>query len=223
MPHLDHEGHPFCESCHSGLQSRLKGECRRCGAPVGPAQVDATNGCVQCRRESFAFDHVVRLGIYEADMRTACLRAKAAGGSSVARALASVLADEKRSRFDEFAPDIAVPIPEHWTRRLFNSHYAAETLSRQLARCLGVRWSGSVLVKRHRTPKQATSPTAQRRQQQQGSFTVNRSVDLRDKSVLLVDDILTTGSTASAAARALKQAGARRVIVAVIAVSPLRK
>jgi predicted amidophosphoribosyltransferase len=156
-------------------------------------------------------------------MRAACLRAKAAGGSSVARGLANVLADEKRSLFKELAADVAVPIPEHWTRRIFNSHYAAETLSRELSRCLGVRWNGSLLVKRRRTPKQATSPTAQRRQQQMGSFAVTRRADLRNKSVLLIDDILTTGSTASAAARVLKQAGAQRVIVAVIAVSPLRK
>lgn len=219
---LDQDHQPFCEACHSGLKPRLKDECPRCGAPVGP-YVNVTDGCIQCRRESYAFDRVVRLGVYDADMRAACLRAKAAGGSSVARGLANVLANEKRSLFEELAADIAVPIPEHWTRRIFNSHYAAETLSREISRCLGVRWNGSLLVKRRRTPKQATSPTAQRRQQQLGSFAVTRSVDLRNTSVLLIDDILTTGSTASAAARVLKQAGARRVIVAVIAVSPLRK
>jgi predicted amidophosphoribosyltransferase len=78
------------------------------------------------------------------------------------------------------------------------------------------------LLKQRRTPKQATSPTPRRRLQQQGSFRVKRSSDVSDKTILLVDDILTTGSTASAAARTLKNAGAKRVLVAVIAVSPLR-
>lgn len=219
---LDRDDRPFCHTCHASLKPRFQDECRRCGAPVGP-YVDLSDGCTQCRRESFAFDRVIRLGVYESNMRSACLRAKAAGGSTVARGLADLLANDKRSQFEDAATDVVVPIPEHWTRRIFNAHYAAETLSRELSRSLRIRWNGALLVKRYRTPKQATSPTAQRRQQQQGSFAVHRAKDLQGKSVLLVDDILTTGSTASAAARALKQAGAKRVVVAVIAVSPLRK
>jgi ComF family protein len=213
---------PFCDECHSKLRPRLKDECPRCGAPVGPF-TDLKDGCGQCRRETFAFDRVIRLGVYDDEMRFACLRAKSAGGSNVARALARVLAEDQRKLFDEFSPNVAVPVPEHWTRRLFNSHYAAETISRELARNLGIRWSCKLLTKRRRTPKQATSSTAQRRQQQHGSFGVKAKSDLRGKSILLVDDILTTGSTASAAAKALKQAGAKTVVIAVIAVSPLRK
>lgn len=217
------EGRPtFCESCQSKLKPRLTDECFRCGAPVGP-YADLTKGCGQCRRESFAFDRVIRLGVYDGEMRSACIRAKSTGGSSVARALAEVLVNEKRKLFEELSIDMAVPIPEHWTRRFLHSHYAAETVSREISRQLHVDWNRKLLTKLRRTPKQATSPTPLRRQQQQGSFGVNRSVDLSKKVILLVDDILTTGSTASAAARALKQAKAKQVIVAVIAVSPLRK
>ena len=217
------EGRPtFCEPCQSKLKPRLTDECIRCGAPVGP-YADLTKGCGQCRRESFAFDRVVRLGVYDGEMRLACLRAKATGGSSVARALAEVLVAEKRKVFEELSIDIAVPIPEHWTRRFLHSHYAAETVSREISSQLHVDWSRTLLTKLRRTPKQATSPTPSRRRQQQGSFGVNRNVNLSGKVILVIDDILTTGSTASAAARALKQAGAKQVVVAVIAVSPLRK
>lgn len=212
----------FCEGCLSKLKPRFASECPRCGAPVGQ-YVDLTDGCGQCHRETFAFDRVIRLGVYDGEMRLACLRAKATGGSGLARGLAMTLVREKRLLFSSFDIDLAVPVPEHWTRRFLHSHYAAETLSREVAQELRVCWCRNVLIKGRRTPKQATSPTALRRRQQQGSFEINRTVDLTGKTVLLIDDIMTTGSTASAAARALKNAGAQRVIVTVIAVSPLRK
>ena len=180
-------------------------------------------GCGQCHREKYEFDRVVRLGVYDGDMRMACLRAKASGGNCVARGLAITLVREKRAVIDRLGIDLAVPIPEHWTRRLSNPHYAAETLTREMARLLGISWSRSVLKKVRRTPKQATSPTPRRKQQQLGSFAVVRPAAVEGKNVLLIDDILTTGSTANAAARVLKNAGARQVVVCVIAVSPLKK
>jgi predicted amidophosphoribosyltransferase len=219
---LQHGNFAFCELCLLKVKPRFANDCPRCGAPVGQ-YVDLTKGCGQCHRETFAFDRVIRLGVYDGEMRLACLRAKATGGSSVARGLAAILVNEKRTLFEDLGLDVAVPIPEHWTRRFLHPHYAAETISREIARQLNVRWGRNVLSKVRRTPKQATSPTPQRRQQQQGSFGVQRSAKLTGKTVLLIDDILTTGSTASAAARALKNAGAKRVIVSVIAVSPLRK
>jgi predicted amidophosphoribosyltransferase len=212
----------FCEECLSSLKPRHVNECPRCGAPVGQ-YVDLSHGCGQCHRETFAFDRVVRLGVYDGAMRQACLRAKADGGSNVARGLAAELVCEKLSVFQQLQIDLLVPVPEHWTRRFFHPHYAAETISHEIARRLHLPCRRHLLMKVRRTPKQATSPTSLRRQQQQGSFGVRSGVSLANQTVLLVDDILTTGSTAGAAARALKNAGAKSVLVGVIAVSPLRK
>lgn len=212
----------FCDSCFDTLRPRISGECPRCGAPVGE-YVDLSDGCGQCRRESFAFDRVIRLGVYDGDMRLACLRAKASGGSNISRGLARTLVREKRNLFDELKPDFIVPVPEHWTRRFLHSHYAAEAISYEISRILNRPLCRNVLFKSRRTPKQATSSTVQRRQQQNGSFGVSTRTNLTDKTIVLVDDILTTGATASAAARALKNSGAGRVIATVIAVSPLKK
>ena len=219
---VDMGGSVFCETCQAGLKHALNEECPRCGAPVG-LYVDLKKGCGQCRTESFAFDRVIRLGVYDGGMRLACLRAKADSGSSVARGLADALVNAKQALFVEHNFDLVIPIPEHWTRRFLHRHYAAETISRQVSRRLRLGYDRTNLMKSRRTPKQATSTKALRRQQQQGSFQVRRPKHLKGKSILLIDDILTTGSTASAAARTLKQAGAKRVVVVVIAVSPLRK
>lgn len=212
----------FCGDCIEQLKPRLPDECPRCGVPVGPF-TNLTDGCGQCRSESFAFDRVIRLGIYDGLMRSACLRAKSNHGRTMALGLTDVLFLEKQNRFAESQFDWVVPIPEHWTRRFLHPHYAAESIASELARCLQVPFRRNLLIKCRRTPKQATSPTPQRRQQQRGSFRVAASFDVRGKSILLVDDILTTGSTAHAAAAELKRAGAKQVVVAVLAVSPLKK
>lgn len=218
---VDRAAVSFCESCFDELQPNIPGECPRCGSPVGQ-YVDLTTGCGQCQRESFAFDRVVRLGVYDSTMRQACLRAKASSGSNISRGLARTLVQTKRSLFDELQPELIVPIPEHWTRRFLHSHYAAEAISFEISRALKLPLNRFALYKSRRTPKQAISPLFERKAQQSSSFEVRSNARLSGKSILLVDDILTTGATASAAARVLKNGGAKRVFVAVIAVSPLK-
>ena len=214
--------HPaFCFECHDAFHPRVTDACPRCGAPVGPFTVQET-GCAQCHQESFAFDRVIRLGIYENDMRIACLRAKSPGGSCLAHGLAQALINEKQTVFHELSIDLVAPIPEHWTRRFVHSYYAAEVLAQEMARQLQKPCRRHLIRKTRRTPKQATSSLLDRRTQQRGSFGVPYAATVANKKILLVDDILTTGSTASAAARALKGAGAASVIIAVIAVSPLQ-
>ena len=173
----------FCDACIQEIKPKLADECPRCGAPVGPF-ANLTEGCGQCRSESFAFDRVIRLGVYDGPMRTACLRAKSDHGRTMAFGLANALYQQKQSHFAECQFDWVVPVPEHWTRRFLHSQYAAESISSELARCLRVPFCRKGLIKCRRTPKQATSPTAQRRQQQKGSFRVALKFPLKGRSIL---------------------------------------
>lgn len=210
----------FCDACMLKLTSTIERACRRCGAPVGPFTI-AEDHCILCRRENFAFDEVVRLGLYQEDLRMACLMAKNQAGLLMGRSLADLLVDAKHPRLQPESIDLVVPIPEHWLKRIFRQQYAAETMARQIADRLKLRLSTGILGKVRWTPKQAKSPPVQRRQQQKQAFRAVRQA-VNGKSILLVDDILTTGATADSAARELKRAGARRVVVAVMAVSPPR-
>jgi ComF family protein len=213
--------HPtLCSDCVSKLQTVTGNSCLRCGAPTGP-YTTASDHCILCKREGFAFDEVVRLGLYRDETRIACLRAKNPSGALLAKTLVNLLVDVQQSRLSLQSFDLIVPVPQHWLKRLFRPHYAAETMARQIASRLKARLATDILAKARWTPKQAKSSPAQRRKQQQDAFRVVKS-NLRGQSILLVDDILTTGATADAAARQLKRAGASRVTVAVVAVSPPR-
>ena len=210
----------LCGDCLHKLVAPSGNACKRCGAPVGPFTV-AEDHCILCRRENYAFDEVVRLGLYRDELRIACLMAKNPSGGLLGRTLADVLVDAKQSVFAAQTFHAVVPVPEHWVKRIVRQHYAAETLARRISARLKVPLSTGILSKARWTPKQAKSPPVQRRQQQKSAFRVV-GTGVRGKTILLVDDILTTGATADAAARELKRAGASRVVVAVVAVSPPR-
>lgn len=209
----------LCPECLTRLVQPIANSCRRCGAPRGPFTV-AEDHCILCRREDYAFDEVIRLGLYRDDLRIACLMAKNPSGSLLSETLADLLVDAQETSFAQGFQTV-IPVPEHWIKRLVRPHYAAETIARRISTRLKVGLSTGILAKARWTPKQAKSPPVQRRQQQKSAFRV-AGTDVQGKSVLLVDDILTTGATADAAARELKRAGASRVVVAVVAVSPPR-
>jgi predicted amidophosphoribosyltransferase len=210
----------FCSRCLTSLRTVTANACLRCGAPIGPFTI-ASDHCILCKREGFAFDEVIRLNLYRDEARVACLRAKNPSGGPLAKSLANLLVDAQQIRLSQQTFDAIVPVPEHWLKRLVRSQYAAETMARQIATRLKVRLATDILGKARWTPKQAKSSPVQRRLQQQDAFRVVKS-RLHGQSILLVDDILTTGATADAAAKTLKRAGAKRVVVAVVAVSPPR-
>jgi ComF family protein len=109
-----------------------------------------------------------------------------------------------------------VPVPLHWRRRWARGYNQAAALARALAPRLRIPCQDHWLRRVRPTGFQAGGQQA-RRANVKDSFRAKADPQLRGLTVLLVDDVLTTGSTASTAARALRSAGAARVIVAVLA------
>jgi ComF family protein len=112
--------------------------------------------------------------------------------------------------------DVIVPMPLHWRKRWQRRFNQADLLAREIAR----RWNVPLrpLVRRKKaTAPQAGLTSAQRRKNVQGAFEVKDRASLKGKRVLLIDDVLTTGATAGACARALKRAGAAQVTLLTLA------
>lgn len=109
-----------------------------------------------------------------------------------------------------------VPVPLHWRRRLRRGYNQAEEIARPLAARLGFRFSRS-LRRRRATPRQTSLSREHRRSNPAGAFVCRRTIA---GTVILVDDVTTTGATLGAAAVCLKQAGARRVVALVAARTP---
>lgn len=206
----------FCEGCFDQLLDP-RPACPRCGRPAGPFVVVETD-CPRCRKRSQAYRQVFRLGIYDGVLRQVCIRAKSANGGPAAASLAASLYLQQRNRLRACALDGVVPVPTHWSKTLTGHHNAAHTIGHVLARCLDLPLLDGVLIKHRRTPDQSELSGKLRRRNLIGAFRVSRAQAVRRKRLLLVDDILTTGATATETARTLKNAGARSVDAAVVAI-----
>lgn len=206
----------LCGNCIDALQPDRRPSCERCGAPVGP-HLNTSRGCHLCRDQRFTFESVIRFGVYDGELRRACLRIKHRHGVPLTLCLAELLWNETADELRKTDAAAVVAIPSHWTGAFSRNHHAAETLAKELARRLNVPYRDDPLRKARRTVKQTTLSPDRRRRNIRGTNSAELDDELHQKTLLLVDDVLTTGSTAHEAAKALRKAGAGRVIVAVIA------
>jgi ComF family protein len=155
------------------------------------------------------------LGAYDDALKTACLRANKSDGQPLAAAIAGLLWERQQHALETAELDLVVAVPRHWTRRLWTEPNAAETLAETLARRLQVEFGRHILAKVRRTPPQSKLRPYRRRSNLRRAFRVRQPDAVKGATVLLVDDILTTGTTANEISRALRKSGAHRVIVAV--------
>lgn len=159
----------------------------------------------------------MRLGPYEGLLRELILRMKHGTGEQLAEMLAELWAQHSLHKLRALQADVVVPVPLHWRRRWTRGYNQSAALARGLARHLGLACRPGWLRRIRYTPDQTQQTAAARRDNVRGIFQARPRSALQRQSVLVVDDVLTTGSTASEAARALKAAGAARVVVAVLA------
>ena len=212
-------GEPFpCAACRAALTQDPHECCPRCATTIGPFAL-VEGGCSSCRDTSLHFEQVIRLGPYEGLLRDSVLRLKHARGEALAELLGSLWLAHQGARLREVNADIVVPVPLHWWRSWRRGYNQSRTLAAALAHGLRIPLRARSLARIRATPAQTEQTPAGRRENVRGAFRVRTPSDIRGKAVLLVDDVLTTGSTCNEAARALRAAGATRVAVAVLAKS----
>jgi ComF family protein len=206
----------FCARCRCALETDSFPACWRCGSTIGPHE-EVTGGCKTCRGASFHFSRVHRLGPYEGLLREVVLRMKLQAGESLATAMGSLFAKRLESAVASARPDAIVAIPLHWRRRLARGYNQSEALARATARHLHIPLLPGTLVRLANTKQQVGLSATERRTNVRGAFAVRKAGPFLGKRVLLMDDVMTTNSTASEAAGVLRKAGAVEVVVGVLA------
>jgi len=107
--------------------------------------------------------------------------------------------------------DLLMPVPLHWSRRLKRGFNQAEIFAKEISRITGIPVDSRTLRRCRATSSQAGLSRRQRRENLRGVFVVSDSARVRGRSVAVIDDVMTTGTTVGACAQALKKAGAARV------------
>jgi ComF family protein len=207
---------PFCAGCHGAVTSDPHDTCPRCAGTVGPYS-HLADGCPLCRGLTFHFERAVRLGLYEDEgvLHDVILRMKHSSGEGLAELIGELWAAHSETVLRSLAADVVVPVPLHWRRRWWRGYNQSESLARGIAARLGLPCRPGWLRRVRHTPILPGLSPAARLENVRGAFRARG--ELSGRAVLLVDDVMTTGSTASEAARALRAAGAGRVVVAVLA------
>jgi ComF family protein len=205
----------FCGECIGRLKVLRGANCARCSAPL--SGIAARQRCHLCNGKKLWFDEAIALGEYEGLLRDWLLAMKHGRSESLALALAELIWHQCGSRLESLQPDVVVPVPMHWRRRVVHGTNSAELLAERLARHLRTPLATGLLRRTRHTAPQFSLPPSERPANVRGAFAVRPGHLLRDARVLVVDDILTTCSTCSSVARTLKQHGAGQVAVVVAA------
>jgi ComF family protein len=212
---LGTDDNSLCAPCRDGLLGDDLPTCPYCACTVGPF-ANTEGGCVDCRRETFAFESAIRLGPYQEHWRDAVLRLKHQSGEGLAGLLGGLWAEHARARFEALHADVIVPVPLHWWRRWQRGYNQSAELAHGLASALCLRCRPSWLCRVRHTSVQSPLNIDARRDNLRGAFRTASRARVRGLTVLLVDDVMTTGATAHEAASVLRKAGAVRVVVAAL-------
>jgi len=206
-----------CSQCLPQLVNDPFPTCPRCSSTVGPHLV-LDDGCLECMAKTFRFDGAFRMAPYDGVLRDVILRMKNWHGEDLAEVIAPLWARCIAPRLRAVKPDVVVPIPLHWMRRWQRGFNSNEILAIHLAKELAIPFQPRLLRRTRRTEQQTkqTSPSA-REANVKDAFAASASVDVEGKTLVLVDDVLTTGSTVNEAARALRVRKPRAIYVAVMA------
>lgn len=210
------EPHLLCAPCNTAItKDSAKDFCYKCG--FVPNRSIAARDCPECKKRRFRFDRVVPLGRYEGELRSVVIRMKNSSQYPLARSIGGLLADQVRNHTQENLPDLVVPMPKYWLKRLRFGVNSAEMLANEIAAKFGIPTFPKAVHWRRSIRKQSLLSVSERQTNVHNAISIAKGYNFQSAHALLVDDTMTTGATANEAARALRKAGANRITVGVVA------
>ena len=196
--------HSFCPDCWKQIEFLGHSGCATCGLPL---QATEQKSCGACLARPPRIARTRAAVAYDELPRSLAIRLKYGRKVAIARTMARYMAP----LIETDSEQVLVPVPLHRTRLWGRGFNQSALVARELSRRLGIAADPLALVRTRRTPPLKGMSPLQRRKTVAGAFRVRDKSAVAGKTVILVDDVLTTGSTADACARTLKRAGAARI------------
>lgn len=201
----------LCEGCRKDLLYRQPPVCRRCGRFT---QKPGPGFCEGCAAREPVYDRGAAAVVYEGNVRKIIYGLKYGGKGYLAANIAAIMEPILPS---PSTYDIIVPVPMHKSKKKERGYCQTTLIARQLGKLTGQPVVEDGLIRTRKTEPMSGLHRDLRARNIQGAFEAPELERIRGKRVLLIDDLLTTGSTADECSRVLKQAGAVSVSLAVFA------
>jgi len=202
----DKEG--LCPSCWPLITFTAKPYCQCCGLPF---DFDIEEGamCGACQQERPSFKTARSVFTYTGESKDLILKFKHTDHLSSA----PIFAEWMANNLENIENPLCVPVPLHWTRLFMRTYNQAGLLAQRIARQKGWTYDPSLLMRKHRTPSQGHLSKKDRVKNVERVFCVpeKKKRDLAGKTILLIDDVYTTGATLEACSKTLLKAGAHEV------------
>jgi len=191
----------ICRDCYKLIQFVEQ-------SSVIPFSIPGDSGCC---------DGVICVCKYAGAVRDALIKYKFYDKPGFCRAFARLMAERIKNITEYREFDIVLSVPLHKRREHMRGYNQSLLISKILSKELRLPEKSKILTRRRETHAQSLLPLNERSSNLLGAFEVKRPDEIRDKTVLLIDDIMTTGITLNECSKVLKEAGAKKVIAAVVA------
>lgn len=211
----DRPGH-VCWDCLAALEWVRAPVCRMCGDPV-QGRVEHAYACAACTRHPPAFALARSAVRYRGPLKPMLQAFKYARQTCLARDFAEMMHVCAQVQFAGERFDAVTCVPLHSRKQRERTYNQSRLLARRLARSLRVPWLGGLLVRVKPTATQTGLGAARRRSNVSRAFCGRQREWIEGRSLLLVDDVMTTGATLHECARTLRQCGARSVCALTLA------
>ena len=195
----------LCEVCREKIQYNSGAVCFKCGKPVKEEE----EYCYDCRRKSHLFVQGVALFPYEY-IRKSLYRYKYLGRQEYAAGYAKHMAYYLRQKQMQWKPDALIPVPLHRKKRKKRGYNQAELIARELGRYWNIPVITNLVIRTKNTRPMKEIDGTERQNNLKKAFKLGKN-DVKLNTIIIIDDIYTTGSTIDAVSKVCLEAGIRNV------------
>ena len=213
---LTEQGNGLCSKCFSNLNFISSPYCKICGFPF-EFDIEEKYECGKCISEPPKYELARSLFKFDLYSKKIIHGFKYNDQTSSARLFAKLLFARYKDEFKDI--DLIVPVPMNRFKRVFRNYNPPQLLGTQLAKVFSKKQVPDLLIKSKWTKPQTRLSQKQRKENIIGSLHINKKYNIKDKIILLVDDVRTTGVTSNTCSSILKKAGAKSVKLLTIGVT----
>lgn len=205
----------ICSDCWTKVELYSSPQCYQCGKGLADSLKHIQQPiCRECKTEKRYFYQARPVGHYRGVLKESILLFKFGKKTALRKAMGNLLIDYLKTQIEMVKEiDLILPVPLHWWRKYQRGFNQSELLSVSISRYFQLRLLNNVLCRIKATIPQSALKRNKRLNNIKDAFVVKQPNKVADKTILLIDDVYTTGATVNECAKVLTKAGAKRVYV----------